>query len=183
MIIVPKKFFFTSGVGTHEKPMRAFEQALRGAGVQHCNLVKISSIIPPDCVQISREEGLALLKPGQVTFAVRAEAQTNEPGQLIGGGIGMAHPKDNTMHGYLTEVEEAIGREEDDIEQDVIEMAIENLVTDWGHKFDGEDVFRKGKKNYELYNHEVRVDSIVQTAKGAEGNLYTVVFVGAIFIL
>ena len=35
------------------------------------------------------------------------------------------------------------------LRQDVIEMAIENLVL-WNPKFDGEKVFRKGKKNYEL---------------------------------
>lgn len=32
------------------------------------------------------------------------------------------------LHGYLTELE-AIGRRDEDVEQDVIEMAIENLAT------------------------------------------------------
>jgi pyruvoyl-dependent arginine decarboxylase (PvlArgDC) len=40
MAIVPKQFFFTKGTGIHEKEMRAFEEALRDAGVHTCNFIK-----------------------------------------------------------------------------------------------------------------------------------------------
>ena len=182
MAIIPGKFFFTKGTGIHEKEMRAFEEALRDAGVHTCNFVKISSIIPPGCKQISKEEGIKLLKPGQITFAVMAESMTNEPGQIITAGIGMAQPKDKTQHGFLAEVEEIIGRTPEDVEQDVIEMAIENLVTQWNPKFDGEKVYRKGKKNYSIEGEDILVDSIVQSAKGAEKNQFTVVIALAVFI-
>lgn len=162
--------------------MRAFEEALRDAGVHTCNFIKTSSVIPPGCKQITREEGVKLLQPGQITFAIIAESMTNEPGQIITAGIGMALPKDRTQHGFLTEVESAIGRTAEDVEQDVIEMSIENLVTQWDKKFDGEKVFRKGKKNYNIDGQEILVDSIVQTAKGAEGNKFTVVITLAVFI-
>jgi arginine decarboxylase len=183
MALIPKHFFLTKGVGIHKKELRAFENALRDAGVQMCNLVKVSSIIAPNCERISLEEGVKHLKPGEVTFAVIAESITNEPGQLIGAAVGMAHPKDKNLYGYMTEVEEAIGRTEDDLAQDVEEMAIENLVTEWGYKdFDGDDVWKKGKKNYTLYDRKVAVDHIVQTARGAGDNQFTVAFVAAIFI-
>jgi len=109
--------------------MRAFEEALRDAGVHTCNFIRTSSVIPPGCKLITKEEGIKLLKPGQITFAIMAESITNEPGQLITAGIGMAQPKDKTQHGFLTEVEQAIGRTSEDVEQDVIEMSIENLIT------------------------------------------------------
>jgi arginine decarboxylase len=182
MALIPKKYFLTKGVGTHKKQLRAFENALREAGVQICNLAKISSIIAPGCERITVEEGKKLLKPGEVTFAVIAESVTNEPGQLIGAGVGVAQPKDKSIYGYLTEVEEAIGRTDDDIAQDAEEMALENLVTEWGHDFDAETVLEPGKKEYTLFGKDIYVDHMVQTARGAEDNLFTVVFVAAVFI-
>ena len=182
MGIVPKMFFLTKGVGVHEKDMRAFEEALRDAGINTCNLIKTSSIIAPGCKRVTREEGMKYIQPGQITFAVMAQSQTNEPGQQVIAGIGMAQPKDASLHGYLTELEEIIGRTDEDVEQDVIEMAIENLATEWNPKFEGDKAYRKGKKNYKLEGKDVMVDSIVQSAKGAEGNKYTVVLTAAVFV-
>jgi arginine decarboxylase len=182
MAIVPTKFFFTKGTGIHEKDMRAFEEALRDAGVHTCNFIKTSSVIPPGCKLISKEEGVKLLRPGQITFAIIAQSMTNEPGQIITAGIGMALPKDKTEHGFLTEVEEAIGRTADDVEQDVIEMAIENLIVQKKPKFDAEKVFRRGKKKYNIEGQDILVDSIVQSAQGAEKNQYTIVIALAVFI-
>ncbi|RYZ26777.1 MAG: arginine decarboxylase, pyruvoyl-dependent [Chitinophagaceae bacterium] len=182
MGIVPKMFFLTKGVGVHEKDLRAFEEALRDAGINTCNLIKTSSIIPCGCKRITREEGMKYIQPGQITFAVLAQSQTNEPGQQVVAGIGMAQPKDPSLYGYLTELEEMTGLAEEEVEQDVIEMAIENLVTEWNPKFEGEKAYRKGKKNYRLEGKDVMVDSIVQSGKGAEGNKYTVALVAAVFI-
>jgi len=182
MGIVPKMFFLTKGVGVHEKDLRAFEEALRDAGINTCNLIKTSSIIPRGCKRVTREEGMKYIQPGQITFAVLAQSQTNEPGQQVVAGIGMAQPKDPSLYGYLTELEEMTGLAEEEVEQDVIEMAIENLVTEWNPKFEGEKVYRKGKKNYKLEGNDVMVDSIVQSGKGAKGNKYTVALVAAVFI-
>lgn len=146
MAIVPSKFFFTKGTGVHEKDMRAFEEALRDAGVHTCNFIKTSSVIPPGCKLISREEGVKLLTPGQITFAIMAQSMTNEPGQIITAGIGMAQPKDKTQHGFLTEVEEIIGRTAEDVEQDVIEMAIENWSPNGIQNLMEKKYFAKGRK-------------------------------------
>ena len=111
----------------------------------------------------------------------RSRKPTNR-GNLVTAGIGMAQPKNKTRHGYLTELESIIGRTEEDVEQDVIEMAIENLVTEWNPKFDGEKAYRKGKKNYRLEGRDVSVDSIVQSARGAENKQFTVVIAAAVFV-
>lgn len=68
---IPTKIFFTKGVGKHKYYLNSFEAALRAAGIERCNLVNVSSIYPPGCKKISREEGLREIKPGQITFAVR----------------------------------------------------------------------------------------------------------------
>ena len=182
MAIIPGKFFLTKGTGVHQKQLRAFEEALRDAGVHTCNFIKTSSILPPGCKQISLEEGKKLLKPGQITFAVMAQSETNEPGQIVTAGIGMAQPKDKTKHGFLAEAEEVIGRTAEDVEQDVIEMAIENLITQANPKFDDKKVFRKGKKNYSIEGQDILVDTVVESAKGAENNKFTVVVAIAVFI-
>src|SRR5215831_6652716 len=45
--MVPKKVFFTKGVGVHKEKLASFEMALRVAGLAHCNLCLVSSIYPP----------------------------------------------------------------------------------------------------------------------------------------
>lgn len=81
--LVPEKIFFSTGAGIHKERLASFEVALRDAGIASCNLVHVSSIIPPNCVLISREKGLKELKPGQIIFCVMSRIDTNEPNRLI----------------------------------------------------------------------------------------------------
>ena len=57
--MVPKKVFLTKGVGVHKDKLASFELALRSAGIEGCNLVYVSSIFPPECKIISKDEGLS----------------------------------------------------------------------------------------------------------------------------
>lgn len=45
MSIIPVQFFLTKGVGMHQKEVRIYENALRDAGTQTCNLIKTLSVI------------------------------------------------------------------------------------------------------------------------------------------
>jgi len=56
--MVPKYFFLTKGVGKHKERLQSFELALRNAGIQRCNIVNVSSIIPPGCKQILQRKWL-----------------------------------------------------------------------------------------------------------------------------
>ena len=47
---VPRGMFLTKGVGSHREELHSFELALRNAGIEKCNLVQVSSILPPGCV-------------------------------------------------------------------------------------------------------------------------------------
>ena len=64
--LVPQKMFFTKGIGVHREKLTSFEMALRDARIARYNLVRVSSIFPPHCQIIEREEGEGLLAPGQV---------------------------------------------------------------------------------------------------------------------
>ena len=66
--MIPEALFLTKGVGKHKERLQSFELALRDAGIGMCNIVRVSSIIPPNCKIISKEEGLKRLKPGQIVY-------------------------------------------------------------------------------------------------------------------
>jgi len=93
-LFIPSRAFLTKGIGRHREKLTSFELALRDAGIAQYNLVRVSSIWPPHCVLVSRDEGRRGLEPGQVVFAVVSEAQTNEPSRLARAAIGLAIPAD-----------------------------------------------------------------------------------------
>ena len=94
--MIPKYFFLTKGVGKHKEQLQSFELALRDAGIQMCNLVSVSSIVPPGCEQLTREKGLKMVQPGEITFVVIARNSTNEPHRLVASSIGVAIPAAKT---------------------------------------------------------------------------------------
>ena len=71
----------------------------------------VSSILPPGCVELEKDAGVATLHPGEVTFAVMARTETNEPGRRINASIGLARPSDASMYGYNSE-HHGYGKEE-----------------------------------------------------------------------
>src|SRR4030095_17092749 len=89
--MIPKKCFFTNGVCVHKERLASVELALRSAGLAYCNLVLVSSIYPPGCKRISKEEGIKLLRPGEIVFCVYDRESNNEPNRLVaaarGGGV------------------------------------------------------------------------------------------------
>ena len=103
-MFVPKRMFFTKGVGHHKYELRSFELALRDAGIEKCNLVHVSSILPPECKIISRNEGIKEIVPGMITFCVISRSTSNEPRRLIASTIGCAMPAQGFGHGYLSEL-------------------------------------------------------------------------------
>src|SRR4030043_1601417 len=101
--MIPKYFFLTKGNGKHKEQLQSFELALRDAGIQHCNIVSVSSIIPPGCKKISKERGLKMIRPGEITFVVIARNSTNEPHRLVASSIGVAIPSGRDNYGYISE--------------------------------------------------------------------------------
>src|SRR5437867_10893810 len=101
--MVPTHMFLTRGVGLHREKLASFEQALRSAGVAYCNLVSVSSILPPNCRIIPRKRGERLLNPGEITLCVMARSETNERNRLVSASGGVAIPTDRHGYGYLSE--------------------------------------------------------------------------------
>lgn len=147
--LVPGKIFFTKGVGTHREKLVSFEMALRAAGIAQHNLVKISSIFPPHCAIVGRDEGVEMLRPGQVVFCVLSEVATNEPGRRLGATVGVAIPKDRDRYGYISE-HHAFGQSEKDMGDYAEDLAAQMLATVRGAPFDPDEAWDERREQWRL---------------------------------
>jgi len=180
--MIPTQVFFTKGVGKHWNRLQSFELALRKAGIERCNLVRVSSILPPKCKIIPQSRGLQYLKAGQITFVVLAEASTDEPSRLVGAGIGLAKPADGRQYGYISE-HHGFGMREQRIADLVEDMAATMLATTLGIEFDPETAYDDRKEIYQMSGKIVSTRSCVQTAEGDKNGLWTTVVASAVFLL
>jgi len=172
--------FFTKGVGRHKQELQSFELALRNAGIEKCNIVNVSSIVPPYCKIIPREKGIQELKAGQITYCVMARNCTNEPNRLVGAAIGVALPKEPNSHGYISE-HHCFGVISKKLEDYTEDLAATMLATTLGLEFDSNKAWDQRKQQYKISGQIVRTQSIAQTAEGDKNGLWTTVIAVAIF--
>ncbi len=180
--MVPKKVFFTKGVGVHKEKLHSFELALRDAGIQQCNLVNVSSIFPPHCEIITKEEGIKYLKPGQITFVVMARNDTNEPNRLMASSVGLAVPADKTTYGYLSE-HHGFGETGQKAGEYAEDLAASMLASTLGIDFDLETAWDERKEVFKLSGKIVNTRNITQSAEGNKNGLWTSVIAAAVFII
>ncbi len=179
---VPTKVFFTKGVGRHKDYLSSFELALRKAGIEKCNLVNVSSIYPPGCKIISKQQGLKEIKAGQITFAVMARNSTNEPNRLIAASIGVAIPADGKHYGYLSEYH-PFGVKEKIAGDYAEDLAAQMLATTLGVEFDSETDWNEREQVFKMSGKIVKTFNITQTAEGDKNGLWTTVVAAAILLL
>jgi arginine decarboxylase len=181
--IIPSRLFLTKGKGQHKEKLASLEQALRDAGIAPFNLVKVSSIFPPFCKQVTVEEGLKVLKPGQIVFLVMSENSTNEAHRLISASIGLGIPNEPARYGYLSE-HHSFGQNEKEAGVYAEQLAAYMLATTLGEDFEVGQIWNeeKQKRVYRISESLfVRTKSITQTTKGKKG-LWTTALAAAVFI-
>jgi len=179
--MVPKKVFFTKGVGRHKHELQSFELALRNAGIEKCNLVNVSSIVPPNCKIITREKGTSLIKPGQITYCVMSRNSSNEPNRLLGASIGVATPKKKESYGYISE-HHSFGEPNKMVGDHAEDLAATMLAMTLGLDFDPNKAWDERKQEYKMSGRIVRTQSITQTAKADKKGLWTTVIAVAVFL-
>ncbi|MGD9346645.1 MAG: arginine decarboxylase, pyruvoyl-dependent [Candidatus Aminicenantes bacterium] len=178
-MIVPTKIFLTKGMGQHKEKLTSLEIALREACIAPYNLVKITSIFPPHCSLIPREEGIKLLRPGQILFLVMSDIATNEGQRLITASIGLAMPNDPSHYGYLSE-HHAYGMKEREAGEYAADLAADMLATTLGKDFNTREIWQEEKNHYNLSSSvSVSTRSIVQSAEGKKG-LWTTALAAAV---
>lgn len=180
--MVPKKIFFTKGVGVHKDKLASFEMALRKAGIEKLNLVYVSSILPPNCEILSREKGMEALKEGQIAFCVMARQDTNEPNRLISSAIGLAVPADRGTYGYLSE-HHAYGETEEKSGEYAEDLAATMLATTLGIEFDADQAWEEREQAYKTSGKIFKTRNIAQSAEGHKDGLWTTTLAVGVFIM
>ncbi|HEY6536557.1 MAG TPA: arginine decarboxylase, pyruvoyl-dependent [Candidatus Nitrosocosmicus sp.] len=181
-LYVPKIMFLTKGKGVHKDYLTSFELALREAEIADLNLVSVSSIKPPHCKIVSRQEGRKYLMPGQIVFAVIARASTNEPNRLIASSIGLARPMDDSRYGYLSE-HHSFGETAQKAGDYAEDMAMEMLATTLGLSNDPSLTWDQREEQWRLSEKIYKTQNITQSAEGHKDGLWTTVISAAILIL
>lgn len=120
------KIYVSSGIGTGTTTLSAFDHALAIAGVNNFNLLRLSSVIPPNS-EIVELEGQAPKFEGSVwgdrLYTVYAEMRVDTPGQEAWAGVGWVQFGDD-KRGLFVEHE---GHYEQDVRSD-IEKTLNGLL-------------------------------------------------------
>jgi len=182
MRLVPRKVFFTKGVGRHKYELQSFESALRDAGIEKFNLVSVSSILPPGCEIVSIEEGLRNLSPGQIVHVVMARNSTSEPNRVVAASIGCAVPADRTQYGYLSE-HHTFGENASVAGHYSEDLAATMLATTLGIPFDPEKDWDERDDQYKMSGKIVKSFNVTKTAEGDRTGVYTTVIAAAVFVV
>lgn len=181
MRLIPRKLFLTRGAGVHREKLTSFEMALREAGIAQFNLVRVSSIFPPNCKIIEKEDGLKLLQPGEIVFAVIAEMSTNEPGRRIASSIGVARPADPDKYGYLSE-HHSYGQTEQEASDYAEDLAATMLATTLGIPFDADKDYNARREQYGMGGEIVDTTSITVAVTASPGGVWTTTIAAAILV-
>jgi len=183
MLYIPKAIFFTKGVGRHKEYLQSFEEALRDAGIAKYNLVTVSSICPPGCKKISKEEGLDAIKndAGGILHIVLARNATNEPNRLIASSIGVAQSSDLTQYGYLSE-HHPYGETDEKAGEYAEDLAASMLASTLGIEFDPNTAWDEREKNYKMHDKFLKCYNITQSAEGDKKGLWTTVIAVCVFL-
>ena len=177
----PSKIFFTKGVGRHKDYLQSFELALRQAGIEKCNIVTVSSIYPAGCRRITKEQGIAMLEAGQITFCVMARNFTNEPNRLIASSIGVALPSDDSHYGYISE-HHPFGETEKLSGEYAEDLAATMLATTLGVEFDPETAWNERENVYRQSGKIFKTFNVTQSAEGDKNGLWTTVISCAVML-
>lgn len=85
MLPTPTKFALVSGTAEGSSKLNAFDHALLNAGVGNCNLLKVSSILPPRAELV---EDL-YIPPGSLVPIAYGSLNFDSPGELIAAAVGV----------------------------------------------------------------------------------------------
>jgi arginine decarboxylase len=154
--------------------------ALRDAGIEKCNLVQVSSIMPPACRLISRTQGLKKLKPGAITFCVMSRCASNEPRRLLAASIGCAIPADRGTYGYISE-HHAFGLTERQAGDYAEDLAAAMLASTLGIDFNVDESWDEKKELFKISGKIVGTRNITQSSI-VKNREYTTVLAAAVFV-
>jgi arginine decarboxylase len=98
----------TAGHAEGGTTLNAFDNALLAAGIGNINLIKVSSILPPDVPVID----LPKIKPGALVPPAYAAMTSETAGETVAAAVGYAVPDDPAKNGVIMEFHGVASRAE-----------------------------------------------------------------------
>jgi arginine decarboxylase len=98
----------TAGHAEGGTALNAFDNALLAAGIGNINLLKVSSILPPDVPVVE----LPKIKLGALVPTAYAAITSETPGETVAAAVGYAVPDDPTKNGVIMEFHGVATRDE-----------------------------------------------------------------------
>jgi arginine decarboxylase len=126
--------YVAPGIGEGPTKLAAFDAALNNAGIANCNLIRLSSVIPPETNIVDLDsgvpEGAVPSVWGDRLYVVYAEQRVDTPGEKAWAGIGWVQDE-ATKKGLFVEHE---GLDEQSVREDIVK-SLGALMTTRGVDF------------------------------------------------
>lgn len=119
MLPTPKKVTIVSGRGMGKSPLTAFDMALLDAGIGNLNLIKVSSILPPEVEFVD----ILDIPPGSLTPTAYGYLVSDRQSEVISAAVGIGFSE--TQHGMIMEFANTCRRAE--AEERVTKMVEESF--------------------------------------------------------
>lgn len=110
MLPIPRKFTLVAGSAEGTSELNAFDHALLHSGIGNLNLIKVTSILPPEADYMEKLE----IPAGSLTPTAYGSLISENPGELISAAVGVGL-SENTF-GIIMEYSGQCSREEAETE-------------------------------------------------------------------
>jgi arginine decarboxylase len=182
---LPTRLYLCAAAGSHKENKNARDRASAAVGLADKNMVAVSSVLPPGIRLITREEFDNLTRPGQIVFAIHGICEGNVPGQRVSAALCAAVPKDPGVTGYVTELYEHPGVEEDWARRRAETMALQLFAERNGDAdFVADKVWRllNWQKDYTVAGHDVTLHTVSASAVANWEGHYACALVAAVLL-
>jgi arginine decarboxylase len=169
---IPYEYFATTGKGESEAGSEglkyetgSYDAALANAGIEDCNVIEYTSVIPTGAKQISKEEGLKRLRWGEVMECIKAQAN-GDKGNFISAAVmttDVYDEKNKYLGGFALEYSGS-GKKEAVVKS--LSLSLKGLIErrGYGKIEDTVKIFEKNKtsRGYTLYPGKIFVYDSLQ---------------------
>lgn len=121
IVSTPTKYFIAVGHAEGNSDINAFDGALASASIGNINIIKISSILPPECQEVLPVK----FPPGALVPSAYGTIASKESNRIISAAVAIAFPEDEKYPGLIMEAGEFGPRQK--VEKMVRQMATEGM--------------------------------------------------------
>jgi arginine decarboxylase len=172
---IPYEYFATSGKGESEAGSEglkyetgSYDAALADAGIQNCNVIEYTSVIPTGAKLITKEEGVKRIRWGEVMECIKAQAN-GDRGKFISAAVmttDVYDPNNKYLGGFALEYSGS-GTKQDAM--DSLSTSLKGLIArrGYGDIENKVEIFKKNKtsKGFVLHPGKIFVYDSLKVTK------------------